>query len=95
MVFGPDQGGLGLTMEQLGWAFTPAFWGFTLAMMFGGPLVDAIGMKKITSKIFNQNGVKTIGLDETVKSQRPITKIISCAYALCLCYCIYIVWSKT
>jgi uncharacterized membrane protein len=53
------------------------------------------GMKKITSKIFNQNGVKTIGLDETVKSQRPITKIISCAYALCLCYCIYIVWSKT
>ena len=52
MVFGPDQGGLGLTMEQLGWAFTPAFWGFTLAMMFGGPLVDAIGMKKITSFAF-------------------------------------------
>ncbi len=47
-VFGPEEGGLGLTLEQIGWAFTPAFWGFTLAMMIGGPLVDAVGMKKIT-----------------------------------------------
>ncbi len=47
-VFGPGEGGIGLTMEQIGWAFTPAFWGFTLAMIIGGPLVDALGMKKIT-----------------------------------------------
>jgi len=45
-VFGPE--GVGLTLEQIGWAFTPAFWGFTLAMMIGGPLVDSLGMKKIT-----------------------------------------------
>src|SRR5690606_809458 len=45
-VFGPE--GVGLTLEQIGWAFTPAFWGFTLAMIIGGPLVDALGMKKIT-----------------------------------------------
>jgi MFS family permease len=36
-----------LTKEQLGWIFSPAFWGFTLAMVFGGPLVDVIGMKKL------------------------------------------------
>jgi MFS family permease len=45
-VFGPD--GVGLTLEQIGYAFTPAFWGFTLAMIIGGPLVDALGMRKIT-----------------------------------------------
>ncbi len=36
-----------LTKEQLGWIFSPAFWGFTLAMIFGGPLCDVIGMKKL------------------------------------------------
>ena len=45
-VFGPE--GVGLTLEQIGWAFTPAFWGFTLAMIIGGPLVDSLGIKKIT-----------------------------------------------
>jgi fucose permease len=36
-----------LTKEQIGWIFSPAFWGFTLAMIFGGPLCDFIGMKKL------------------------------------------------
>ncbi len=36
-----------LTKEQLGWIFSPAFWGFTLAMVFGGPLADFLGMKKL------------------------------------------------
>ncbi len=36
-----------LTKEQLGWIFSPAFWGFTLAMIFGGPLCDVIGMKRL------------------------------------------------
>lgn len=45
-VFGPN--GVGLTLEQIGYAFTPAFFGFTLAMIFGGPLVDLLGIKKIT-----------------------------------------------
>mgnify|MGYP001441258521 CR=1 FL=1 len=43
-VFGPS--GMGLTLEDIGYAFMPAFWGFTLAMIFGGPLVDLIGMKR-------------------------------------------------
>ncbi len=41
-----------LTKEQLGWIFSPAFWGFTLAMLFGGPLVDILGMKRILSFAF-------------------------------------------
>ena len=44
-VFGAD--GYGLTAEEIGFAFGPAFWGFTLAMIFGGPLVDVLGAKKI------------------------------------------------
>ncbi|MFT5165175.1 MAG: fucose permease [Saprospiraceae bacterium] len=59
-VFGPDEGGMGLTLEQIGWAFTPAFWGFTLAMMFGGPLVDAVGMKKIVWLAFATHAVGII-----------------------------------
>ena len=36
-----------LTAEQVGWIIGTAFWGFTLAMILGGPLVDVIGMKRI------------------------------------------------
>lgn len=36
-----------LTAEQVGWIVGTAFWGFTLAMILGGPLVDIIGMKRI------------------------------------------------
>lgn len=49
-VFGPE--GIGLTLEQIGYAFTPAFFGFTVAMIFGGPLVDFLGIKKITWMAF-------------------------------------------
>jgi fucose permease len=41
-----------LTKEELGWIFSPAFWGFTLAMVFGGPLCDVIGMKRLVGLAF-------------------------------------------
>ncbi|HEY8661029.1 MAG TPA: MFS transporter [Hanamia sp.] len=41
-----------LSKEQLGWIFSPAFWGFTLAMVFGGPLCDIIGMKRLLGFAF-------------------------------------------
>jgi MFS family permease len=41
-----------LTKEQVGWVFSPAFWGFTLAMIFGGPLCDVLGMKKLVGLAF-------------------------------------------
>lgn len=44
-VFGPE--GIGLSLENLGYAFAPAFFGFTIAMIIGGPLVDLLGIKKI------------------------------------------------
>ncbi|HVU18181.1 MAG TPA: MFS transporter [Candidatus Didemnitutus sp.] len=41
-----------LTNEQVGWVNGTAFWGFTLAMMFGGPLVDSLGFRKIIGIAF-------------------------------------------
>jgi MFS family permease len=41
-----------LTKEELGWVFSPAFWGFTLAMIFGGPLCDVLGMKRLVGLAF-------------------------------------------
>lgn len=41
-----------LTNEQAGWVNGSAFWGFTLAMVFGGPLVDALGLGRILGLAF-------------------------------------------
>ena len=41
-----------LDKEQIGWIFSPAFYGFTLAMIFGGPLCDVLGMKKLLGLAF-------------------------------------------
>ncbi|HVZ64343.1 MAG TPA: MFS transporter [Lacunisphaera sp.] len=45
-------GQFNLTNEQVGWVNGTAFWGFTLAMMFGGPLVDSLGFKRILGIAF-------------------------------------------
>lgn len=42
----------GLTNAELGWISGTAFWGFTLAMIFGGPVCDIIGMKRIVYLAF-------------------------------------------
>jgi MFS family permease len=41
-----------LTHTQVGWIVGTAFWGFTLAMIFGGPLVDIIGLGRIIAIAF-------------------------------------------
>jgi len=41
-----------LTHVEVGWIVGTAFWGFTLAMVFGGPLVDIIGLGRIVSIAF-------------------------------------------
>jgi MFS family permease len=41
-----------LTNEQAGWINGTAFWGFTLAMVFGGPLVDMLGIRRILGLAF-------------------------------------------
>ena len=45
-------GEFGLTHTQVGWIVGTAFWGFTLAMVFGGPLVDIIGLGRIIAIAF-------------------------------------------
>jgi MFS family permease len=42
----------GLSSADIGFAFGPAFWGFTVAMVIGGPLVDFLGMKRIVALAF-------------------------------------------
>jgi MFS family permease len=41
-----------LDKRQLGWIAGTAFWGFTLAMVFGGPLCDIVGMKRLVVLAF-------------------------------------------
>jgi len=41
-----------LTPTEVGWITGTAFWGFTVAMAFGGMLVDVIGMKRIFAIAF-------------------------------------------
>lgn len=55
--------GIGLSAEELGLAFGPAFYGFTLAMVIGGPLVDLFGMKRMLSLAF---GMHAIGITLTL-----------------------------
>jgi fucose permease len=52
-----------LTAAQVGWIVGTAFWGFTLAMIFGGPLVDVIGMKRIIYVAF---GAHVLGIILTI-----------------------------
>ena len=42
----------GLSNEQAGWINSTAFWGFTLAMIFGGPLCDALGLARVVQFAF-------------------------------------------
>lgn len=71
-VFGPE--GIGLTLEQIGYAFTPAFFGFTLAMIFGGPLVDFLGIKKITWIAFVTH---TVGIVLTITADTMTSLFIA------------------
>jgi MFS family permease len=48
-VFGPVEAGgiFGLSKEVIGWAFGPAFWGFTIAMVIGGFVIDIVKTKTV------------------------------------------------
>ena len=53
----------GLTKEQIGWVVGTAFWGFTLAMIIGGPLCDILGMGRLLGLAFIGH---TIGIVLTI-----------------------------
>ena len=52
-----------LTGAQVGWVVGTAFWGFTLAMIFLGPLIDVLGIGKV---IFIAFSMHIIGLTMTI-----------------------------
>ena len=55
-VFSTDYG---LTKEQIGYAFGPAFWGFAIAMFAGGFVIDLVKTKTIVRMAF---GMHLIGI---------------------------------
>jgi len=55
-VFSTDYG---LTKEEIGYAFGPAFWGFAVAMFFGGFIIDLVKTKTIVRLAF---GMHLIGI---------------------------------
>lgn len=55
-----------LSKEQVGWTASTAFWGFTLAMLVGGPLCDKIGMKPLLVGAFVMHLTGIVG---TIASQ--------------------------
>lgn len=55
-----------LTGEQVGWIVGTAFWGFTVAMVLFGPLVDILGIGKVLAIAFSCH---IIGLTWTIFAQ--------------------------
>lgn len=55
-VFSTDYG---LTKEQIGYAFGPAFWGFAVAMFLGGFVIDIVKTKNILRMAF---GLHLVGI---------------------------------
>jgi MFS family permease len=53
-IFGPveDGGIFGLSKEAIGWAFSPAFWGFTIAMVAGGFIIDIVKTRTLVWTAF-------------------------------------------
>ena len=77
-VFGNE---FGLSAEDIGWAFGPAFWGFTLSMLVGGQLVDSLGMKKI---VYAAWACHLVGIVVTLFASSFITLYSSVLYLLVL-----------
>ncbi|MCF8225405.1 MAG: MFS transporter [Bacteroidales bacterium] len=53
-IFGPVENGgvFGLNKEVIGWAFSPAFWGFTIAMVLGGFIIDIVKTRTLVWSAF-------------------------------------------
>ncbi|MEM8583626.1 MAG: MFS transporter [Bacteroidota bacterium] len=73
--FGPN--GYGYALKDVGWAFLPAFWGFTAAMMIGGPLADRFGLKAIAQMAFVAH---IIGIVVTILSKDITTLFVATCF---------------
>jgi MFS family permease len=70
-VFSTDYG---LTKEQVGYAFGPAFWGFALAMFFGGFIIDIVKTRTIIWLAF---GMHLVGIILLLLAKDMISLFIS------------------
>lgn len=64
----------GLTSQEVGWAFGPAFWGFTLAMFAGGLILDVVKTKRVVWAAFFFH---LIGLVLLVMAKDAVTLFVS------------------
>ncbi|MDX2269171.1 MAG: MFS transporter [Bryobacter sp.] len=60
-VFDAQAAAFAMSKEEIGWTASTAFWGFTLAMVFGGPLCDRIGMKPLLGAAFAMHCTGVVG----------------------------------
>lgn len=70
-VFSTD---FGLTAEEIGWAFGPAFWGFTLATFLGGLIIDIVKTQRIIWLAF---GAHLVGLSMLLMADNKITLFLA------------------
>ena len=64
----------GLTKEQIGYAFSPAFWGFAIAMFFGGFVIDVVKTKNILRLAF---GLHFVGIILLLLAKDQVSLFIS------------------
>lgn len=64
----------GLSKEDIGYAFAPAFWGFTIAMFFGGFVIDIVKTKRIVWLAF---GMHFVGIVLLLMAKDMITLFIA------------------
>jgi MFS family permease len=70
-VFSTDYG---LTKEQVGYAFGPAFWGFTIAMFAGGFIIDIVKTKTVVWMAF---GMHLVGIILLLMAKDMISLFVS------------------
>jgi len=73
-VAGPMSAAFGITNEQMGLVFSPAFWAFTIAIFVSGNLVDVIGMR--TLHVLSAVGF-IIGVALVILAPRPDAPVAS------------------
>lgn len=70
-VFSTD---FGLTAEEIGWAFGPAFWGFTLATFLGGLIIDIVKTQRIVWLAFSAH---LVGLSMLLMADNKMTLFLA------------------
>lgn len=63
-----------LSAQEVGWAFGPAFWGFTLATFLGGLIIDIVKTQRIIWLAF---GAHLVGLSMLLMADNKVTLFLA------------------